>query len=128
MPNLRKILTYGFLIWLIPFVVSILIFGIHDTNRPLFESIMPNAVVISVVIFSILLFKELTGNFVQETLKVGLIWFALSIGIDLLMFMWGPMKMGFVDYMYDIGITYLLIPIIAVGFGYLLVLRGGASS
>jgi hypothetical protein len=32
----------------------------------------------------------------------------------------GPMKMPFIDYMADIGLTYSLIPIITVGFGYLL--------
>jgi hypothetical protein len=32
----------------------------------------------------------------------------------------GPMKMSFADYMKDIGLTYLIIPIVSIGFGYLL--------
>ena len=42
---------------------------------------------------------------------------AICIGLDLLMFMWGPMKMSFIDYMKDIGLTYLMLPIIAAGVG-----------
>lgn len=38
------------------------------------------------------------------------------------MFMEGPMKMSLVDYVMDIGLTYLIIPAVTVGFGY--VMRG----
>jgi len=31
----------------------------------------------------------------------------------------GPMRMTFVDYMRDIGLTYLIIPTVAVGMGYI---------
>ena len=50
-------------------------------------------------------------------LKIGLICLAVNFIIDQLMFSAGPMKMAFVDYLKDIGVTYLLIPIIPTGFG-----------
>jgi len=34
------------------------------------------------------------------------------------MFTRGPMPMSFINYLKDIGFTYLLIPVITVGFGY----------
>ena len=43
-----------------------------------------------------------------------------SLGLDLLMFMWGPMKMSLADYMMDIGLVYLTTPTITIGLGYLL--------
>ena len=43
----------------------------------------------------------------------------MSIGIDLLMFSWGPMRMGIAQYVMDIGLTYLIYPAITVGLGYL---------
>ena len=67
--------------------------------------------------FANLYFKKVEVHFLKEGFGVGLVWFAISIAIDLLMFMWGPMKMTFADYMMDIGLTYLMIPIITVGFG-----------
>jgi hypothetical protein len=43
----------------------------------------------------------------------------MSIGIVLLMFSWGPMRMGIAQYVMDTGLTYLIYPAITVGFGYL---------
>ncbi len=43
MKSLRRALVFGFLIWLLPFVVSILIFPLRTSHRALFESIMPVA-------------------------------------------------------------------------------------
>ena len=47
---------------------------------------------------------------------LGLIWFAISFLVDLVMFSSGPMKMPFTDYLADVGIVYVMIPIITVGF------------
>ena len=49
----------------------------------------------------------------------------ISIGFDLLMFMWAPIKMSFGDYIADIGLTYLIYPIVTTGFGFLLITRKG---
>jgi hypothetical protein len=76
-----KIFLFGFLIWLIPFVVSIIIFPFHQSNRPLFESIMPVTVTLCVVVFAILYFKKINA---------------------------------------DIGLTYLIMPTITVGMGWVL--------
>jgi hypothetical protein len=52
----------------------------------------------------------------------------ISIVIDLFMFMWGPMKMSIGDYMADIGLTYLIIPAITVGAGFLLYNKSAGTS
>jgi len=39
-----------------------------------------------------------------------------------------PMKMSFADYMMDIGLTYLIIPVICIGFGYLLKKQGSQNA
>ena len=49
---------------------------------------------------------------------VGMIWLAIGVSIDLLMFMQGPMKMPLADYIKDIGVTYLMIPIITSSIAY----------
>ena len=119
MKSIKKTLLYGFLIWLIPFVVAFLIFPIRESNRVLFESIMPVVITISVAFFAYQYFKKLDNNFVKEGVMLGLIWLAISFVIDLVMFMQGPMKMTFTVYIVDIGLTYLIIPAITIGFGYL---------
>ena len=116
-----KIGLFGFLVWMIPFLVSFLIFSIHESNRPLFESIMPLVLTITVVIFSVLYFKKLKKDYLNESILVGVIWLIINLIIDLIMFLPdSPMQMSFVDYTMDIGITYLIIPTVVIGIGYLL--------
>ena len=82
-----KIGFFGFFIWLIPFVVSFIIFPLRDSNRPLFESIMPVILTIIVVFFSIHYFKNTNKISVIDGLIVGVIWFIISLIIDLILFM-----------------------------------------
>jgi len=124
MKLIKKVLLFGFLVWLVPFVISFLIFPLKESNRGLFESIMPVVISISAVIFSILYFRRLQANFLKEACLLGIIWLAISVVLDLCLFMEGPMKMSLAEYMMDIGLTYLMIPIISIGFGYLLEKRG----
>lgn len=116
--NYKLAIVYGVAIWVGIFVVSMLAFPLHTNERPLFESIMPIASTIITVIFSILYFKKIEKDYIKIGTYLGVIWLMINIIIDLLMFMEGPMKMPFVDYIKDIGLTYLLIPVITIGFGY----------
>ena len=114
-----RIIFYGFLIWLIVFIISIVIFPLHDSHRPFFESIMPVAIAGCTVFFSIFYFRDIEKEFFKEGMIIGVVWLVINIIFDMFMFMEGPMKMSLVDYMMDIGFTYLMIPVITVGFGYI---------
>ncbi|MEK7278063.1 MAG: hypothetical protein AAB342_03980 [Chloroflexota bacterium] len=121
MKPFTKLLSFGFLVWLIPFAVSVVIYPLKQTGSPLFETIMPVTLTLVGVVFSVLYFKPLKANYIREGWTLGVAFLAISIALDLLLFMWGPMKMTFGNYVIDIGLTYLIYPIITVGFGYLLV-------
>jgi len=115
-----KLVGFGFLIWLIPFLVSFVIFPLRDANRPLFESIMPIILVLTVMIISGLYFKKIEKESLKEGLIAGVLWFVLSLVIDLMLFLpASPMQMSFSDYMMDIGLTYLIILMIPIGIGAL---------
>lgn len=115
-----KLVGFGFLIWLIPFLVSFVIFPLRNTNRPLFESIMPVVLVLAVMIISVLYFKKIEKESLKEGLIAGVLWFVLSLVIDLMLFLpSSPMQMSFSDYMMDIGLTYLIILMIPIGIGAL---------
>ncbi|MCJ7776749.1 MAG: hypothetical protein MUP16_00295 [Sedimentisphaerales bacterium] len=120
MKFLTKILLYGFLVWAVPFVTSVLIFPLKSSNRALWESIMPNVIAITTVVFAVLYLRRLQKNFLRDAISAGVIWLGVSLTLDLLLFMEGPMKMTFIDYMSDIGLTYVMVPVITTGFGYLL--------
>lgn len=60
MKSWRKAIGYGALVWLTPFVVAFIIFPIHESARPLFESIMVVTVSASAVAFGILYLKHVS--------------------------------------------------------------------
>jgi hypothetical protein len=120
MKKYLKIGLFGFLLWLIPFVASVLIFPLRAMQRPLFESIMPVVIAAWAVFFCILYLAGQKSDFQREGLLIGVVWLCMSIVFDLMLFMEGPMKMTLLDYIEDIAITYLMIPTITFGFGYML--------
>jgi len=84
---------------------------------------MPVSLVACVTAFAVLYFQRIESRTLREGILLGVIWFAVNLAVDQLMFSWGPMKMSFADYMADIGLTYLLIPIIPISIGYALAKR-----
>ena len=119
--NWKTIMLFGFLIWLIPFVVSFFIFPLRSSSRPLFESIMPVVLTSAVVLFTVRYLRKINREFVKEGIFIGIVWLVISLVIDLILLMpESPMQMTLSDYGMDIGITYLIILIIPVGSGYLM--------
>jgi len=119
MRKIRTALLYGFLLWLGPFVLSVLIGSLRNSNRPLFESIMPVALAAGTVWLSNRYHRKRPQASLREWLGVGLLWLLMSLLLDWPMFAAGPMQMTLAQYLADIGATYVMIPIITVGAGYL---------
>lgn len=123
MTSLRRALFYGFLVWLIPFAISVCLFGIRKTNRPLFESIMEIVLALCSTIFLNLYFRKVERRFLAEGTILGILWCAMSILFDLPLFSNGPMKMPLASYLSDIGVAYLMYPAICIPVGWLLEAR-----
>lgn len=116
-----KIVIFGFLVWLVPFVVSFFIYPLKTVGNPLFESIMPLVITVMVVVLAYLYLKNIKTDFIREGVIIGVAWFIINIVIDLVLFLPpSPMQMNLANYMMDIGITYLMIPVITIGFGYMI--------
>src|SRR5574341_2286788 len=109
-----KIALFGFLTWVIPFAVAIGIFPLRQNERPLFESIMPVVVAACAVGFGLAYLRKVETGLVRESALLGAAWLGINLALDLLMFMQGPMRMSLLDYVKDIGVTYLMIPAITV--------------
>jgi len=118
MKSLKYLISYGVLVWLLPFVFSVLIFFLHASQRVLFESLMTIALVFTIVLFTNLYFKNKERN-LRVGIMLGIVWVLMSLSFDFLFYIVGPAKMSVTDYIKDIGITYLTIPIITIGFTYL---------
>ena len=116
MRSWRRALGLGFMAWLIPFLVSFLVFPFRESARPLFESVMAVTVAATAIILGLRYLRRVEGGLVREGLLAGVIWLAICILIDApLMLVAGPMKMTFGEYMADIGLTYVMIPVVTTG-------------
>jgi hypothetical protein len=108
----------GFMTWLVPFLASVPFFdraGQLLISQPLFKSIM---VVVGGLVGVALLavaFRRIAAS-PASGLALGLYWLAINLVLDLIVLV-ALLKMPLVLYLYDIGLRYLLIPIIAVGMG-----------
>ena len=112
-----KVALFGLICWAVPFLVSVLIYPLRESQRPLFESIMPVVVAVSAMTLSIIYFLKVEDAFLRAGILIGIAWLIINVGLDLLLFMQGPMKMTLADYIKDIGITYLIIPVVTFGQG-----------
>jgi len=116
MRSWRSALGLGLLSWLAPFIVAFLAFPFRQSARPLFESIMAVAVTGAAVVLGLAYLRRGDAGFVREGFLLGLIWFLMCIVIDApLMLLGGPMKMTPGEYMADIGLTYVIFPVVTSG-------------
>jgi hypothetical protein len=129
MTSIGRALLFGVIVWLIPFAVAFLIFPLRESSRPLFESIMPVAVAGATAALGIAHMARVTRGFVREGVLLGWLWLAICIALDApLMLFGGPMHMTVGEYLSDIGVTYLIIPVITTGMGLLLARTAGSRS
>lgn len=119
MQLVKRAFIYGFLLWIIPFLVSVLIFPLKKTDPAFFQSILGVFSITLAVILIVHYFRKTQGS-LKEGISLGLIFAVISWFFDFLFFIWGPIKMPFDAYIKEIGIGYLIYLVIATGFGYLL--------
>lgn len=104
--------------WMIPFVVALAFYDRHGVPRidpPLFKSVM---MLVGGTVGAVLL-ARLMRRLVLTTAQavwVGLWWLSCNVVLDLLVLL--PLtQMSITDYVRDIGLRYLLIPIMAGAMG-----------
>jgi hypothetical protein len=114
----RRTTALGLISWIVPFAVSFLFVdrsGQFLIPQTLFKSLM-------VVIFGglgtgllVLAFRRVAPSLRSGAL-LGCYWLGMNLVLDLVVLL--PLiRMPVVDYAYDIGLRYLLIPIVGAGMG-----------
>jgi uncharacterized membrane protein YpjA len=115
-----KMVVFGFLTWLIPFGLAFLFYtpeGELAIDIFLFKTIMILVGAVTGATLLALYFKRLERNYLYEGVKVGLVWFALNIILDLVVLV--PMSgMSIGAYFAEIGLRYLILPTMSIAIGY----------
>lgn len=117
MTSWRRAIGYGILVWLIPFAVAFAAVGFKESWRSLFESIMAVTVAAVVVLLALWYFRRVAQPTAREGVLLGLIWLAISVLIDLPLMLSPPINYSPQEYVADIGVTYLMMPVITAGIG-----------
>lgn len=123
MNKLIKIILYGIIIWLVPFIASFAFVdsgGNYTIPETFFKSIMVVAGALTGVVLSVSYFSGVKKNYFGEGVVIGVIWLAINLSLDLAMVYGGFFKMSPAQYFTDIGLRYLSIPIYTIGMGYAL--------
>jgi hypothetical protein len=118
MQSLKRAFAYGFLVWLLTLMVSMGIFPLKNSWTVLFDSIMPVALALCAVVFATRYFQRCAASSLKEGAWLGAIWVIVNWLLDWPLFSHGPMKMSLVNYMADIGLTYLMLPVITMGIAF----------
>ncbi len=115
-----KMVLYGLLMWLIPFVASFFFFDPATQKLTIDETFFKSIMIVlssSIgVLFLIDYFKEIKTGFVKEGLIAGIVWLVINWGLDLFILL-PMMKNDIGTYFMQVGLRYLIIPIMSVGMG-----------
>ncbi len=123
MSNLLKMLSYGLILWIVPFLASFPFVDSHGNYtvpETLFKSIMVVVGTAAGVVLSVAYFGSVKKDFFGVGVIIGLVWLAVSLAADLVLVYTGFFRMSFTQYFTDIGLRYLSIPIYTAGMGYVL--------
>ena len=120
MKKLGRLFLFGFLSWLFTFGGAMCLSPLRIAHRTMFETLIGVVLTISTVLFTLLYFRRVQTAFIREGLLLGVAFFVCNILFDLPMFLSGPMQMPLGEYMKDIGLAYFSMPVVSIGFGYVL--------
>jgi hypothetical protein len=114
-----RLVGFGVLTWLAPFLLSIPFYS--EAGEPLYDIFLVKSVLI---VFSaafgtlliVVYFRSVHARFVQEGALLGGAWLAINWALDAAVLL--PLSgMDAGTYMAQIGLRYLIIPVIAIGIG-----------
>jgi len=107
----KRVLGYGLALWALPFVLSFVLFGVRESNRALFESLITVVGVSLAVIAALYFFRDNIAPNLRQGLALGFAWLTISVIVDVPIFL-GVFHMSPSDYGVDIALTYLAFPAI----------------
>ncbi|HEX3315952.1 MAG TPA: hypothetical protein VHR72_13730 [Gemmataceae bacterium] len=76
---------------------------------------MPVTLALVVVPCAVVYLRRVRSAPLREGILLGVLWLAMSVAIDLPLMLSPPMNYTLVEYAADIGLTYVMMPIITIG-------------
>jgi len=119
MKHALKIAFSGFLLWLVCFAIACVVWPLHASQFMFFKSIMIVSGSVTGMWLLARHFRKVQTGYLKEGVLVGIIWFIVNIGLDLIVLV-AVLKTPLLEYLISPGIGYLCMPAMSVGVGYAL--------
>ena len=122
MKNIIRLTLHGIMIWLIPFISAFFFFdqtGQIAVDMYLFKTVMILIGGLTGAFAIVIYFRKVQSGFVNQGIIIGIVWFVVNFILDLAILL--PISgMNYSDYLVQIGLRYLMIPIMSIMAGVLL--------
>jgi len=115
-----RAILYAIILWAVTFLATFLIYPLRSENPMLFASLRMLILALSAMALTVMYFRDVEEHLIGDGIKLGAIWLLIAIALDQGPFVWGLMRLKFLDYLVDTGLTYLIYPIVTFGAGLLL--------
>jgi len=106
-----KLVGYGVLSWLIPFLVG---YFLCKVTAPLMQVIT----ILTISVLLVLYFQSIKKISLNESIIAGLVWLVINVGLDLLVLVLNKTRIVWNTYLLNDFIVHLAIPIIAITLGF----------
>jgi len=118
-------LICGFLVWLAPATLDFLLFPSMTSARNILDALLVVALVLTTIACTVRYFKTADGGYLKQGIEIGVLWFLMAVGIGLavtaLFPAYTPRVSGApIEFLMNIGVFFLLVPVITISFGYIL--------
>ena len=115
---LRKF-GYGFIVWVVPFVSSIPLLGLMESDPVYFKTLMIVIGGLTGAVCVALYFMKVEKDYLKEGVWLGIVWLAVNWLLDFIVLL--PLnKMPHLQYFREIGLRYLMMPAMSIPVGYIL--------
>lgn len=116
----KRVLIGGLGVWVGLVAISLILLPAEGKHEALYESIKLSTLVGVTLALIIWYLRDVRNGTMVEGLVVGLIWAAMVIALDLVLFALGAFNIGLGVYFTDVASSYLAIPITTtLTMGYL---------
>lgn len=125
MSHVIRVVAYGVLIWMLNFSASMIFAGsdgfVHGDYTQ-FRAVMFMTNTLSAACLLALHFRHVKRSFLREGILVGTVWLEINLSLDFLVVV--PRSgLGIIDYLTQIGIDYIGIPVLAILVGFVMTSR-----
>jgi hypothetical protein len=115
MNKILKITGFGFIVWLIPTIITLLVSYLEFMS--FFDVVSALAIAITVIVFTYLYFRDINVDLVKEGVIIGIVWLIMSLILDIVLIYLGITKLSLMEYAIYVAPLYVIVPAITIGFG-----------